>query len=272
MFSTSLPEDCVKEASVFEVVGIDLCGPLYLKGAPWWGGFWERLIRMLKTILRKVLARAYLNQKEMTTVLCDAESVLNSRPLIYICEDSDEFIALSPSVYLQEIREVGVPDLDYIDSKKLNKRFIYKQKILQDLRLQFRNEYLGQLKDFSKVQKASSIKERDIVLVGDTNSKRINWPLGKVKKIYPGKDGIVCVVEIKTKNGTFLRPIQRHYPLEVGEPGNFPFPGEPTPSVADGHSTRVTPSVPDPVSTKTDHQDPLVRRSRYGRILNPTKT
>ncbi|GFS41006.1 hypothetical protein TNIN_120321 [Trichonephila inaurata madagascariensis] len=96
---------------------------------------------------------------------------------------------------------------------------------------------------------------------------------GKVKKIYPGKDGIVRVVEIKTKNGTFLRPVQRLYPLEVGEPGNFPFPGEEsTPSVANGHSTRELPSVPDPVSTKTDHQDPLVRRSRYGRILKPTKT
>ncbi|GFV76519.1 integrase catalytic domain-containing protein [Trichonephila clavipes] len=114
---------------------------------------------MLKTILRKVIAGAYLNQEEMTTVLCDAESVLNSRPLTYISQDPDELIAISPSVFLQEIREVEVPDLDYIDLKNLNKRFIYKQKILQDLRLRFRNEYLGQLKDFSKVRKASSIKE-----------------------------------------------------------------------------------------------------------------
>ncbi|GFY73941.1 hypothetical protein TNIN_395731 [Trichonephila inaurata madagascariensis] len=47
---------------------------------------------------------------------------------------------------------------------------------------------------------------------------------------------------------------------------------ESTPSVANGHSTREPPSVSDKVSTKTDHQDPLVRRSRYGRILKPTKT
>ncbi|GFW34566.1 integrase catalytic domain-containing protein [Trichonephila clavipes] len=92
------------------------------------GGLWERLIRMLKTILRKVLARVNLNQEEMTTVLCDAESVLNSRPLTYISEDPDELFALSPSVFLQEIREVGVSNLDYIDSKKLNKRFLCKQK------------------------------------------------------------------------------------------------------------------------------------------------
>ncbi|GFY55560.1 integrase catalytic domain-containing protein [Trichonephila inaurata madagascariensis] len=112
-------------------------------------------------------------------------------------------------------------------------------------------------KDFSKVRKASSIKEGDIVLLG---SKRINWPLSNVKKIYTG---IVHVVEIQTKNGTFLRPVQRLYLLEVGESGNFPFPGEEsTPSVANGHSTRELPSVPDPVSTKTDHQDPLVQRSR----------
>ncbi|GFY55789.1 hypothetical protein TNIN_47511 [Trichonephila inaurata madagascariensis] len=53
---------------------------------------------MLKTILRKVLARAYLNQEEMTTALFDTESVLNSRRLTYITEDPDKFIALPPSV------------------------------------------------------------------------------------------------------------------------------------------------------------------------------
>ncbi|GFW36000.1 DUF5641 domain-containing protein [Trichonephila clavipes] len=150
----------------------------------------------------------------MSTVLCDAESVLSSRPLTYISEEPDKLIALS--IFLQEITKVGKPDLDYINSKKLNKRFIYKQKVLQDLSLRFRNEYLRQLKDFSKVRKVSSIKEGDNVLVDETKSKRINWLLG-----------------------------QRE---------------EPTPSVADGHSTTETPSVPAPVSTKTDHQDPLKRR------------
>ncbi|GFV77889.1 uncharacterized protein TNCV_431 [Trichonephila clavipes] len=101
--------------------------------------FWESLVRMLKIILRKALARAYSNQEEMTTVLCDAESILNSQHLTYISEDLDELIAPSPSSYLQEVREVGVPDLDCIDSKKLNNRFLYKQKILQDLRLRLRN-------------------------------------------------------------------------------------------------------------------------------------
>ena len=47
------------------------------------------------------------------------------------------------------------------------------------------------------------------MLIGDQNVKRISWPLAKVIKIFPGKDGKVRVVELKTKNGILLRPVQR---------------------------------------------------------------
>ncbi|GFV23922.1 integrase catalytic domain-containing protein [Trichonephila clavipes] len=83
--------------------------------APWWDGFWERLIGLLKNILRKVLGRACLSEEELVTAMRRRE--LNSRPLTYLSEDPDELSALTPSMFLQEIREVGVPDLDMIDSK-----------------------------------------------------------------------------------------------------------------------------------------------------------
>ncbi|GFT37494.1 DUF5641 domain-containing protein [Trichonephila clavipes] len=80
-------------------------------------------------------------------------------------------------MFLQEIKENGVPDLDLIDSQRMNRRFLYRQRIRQELRKRFRLEYLGQLKSFSKSRKEDVIKEGDIVLIGDTNSKRIYWPL-----------------------------------------------------------------------------------------------
>lgn len=330
--SVPLPEDRVREAAIFEVCGVDLCGPLYLKkdrkcwivlftcaiyravhlelvsslstesfilavrrfiarrgrpttihsdnaknfigtynalkaidwseiedfaikkklqwkfsppSSPWWGGFWERLIGLLKNVLRKVLGKACLDEEELATILCDAESLINSRPLTYLSEDPEDLVALSPLMFLQEIKEVGVPDLDIMDSKKLEKRFVYRTKIRQDLRNRFRNEYLGLLKDYSKVRKESSIKEGDVVLIGDTDNKRMNWPLAKVEKTYPGKDGRVRVVQVKTRFGTFIRPIQRLYPLEVG--------------ISDTHDIRG--SVP------TGQKTRAVTHSRSGRTL-----
>ncbi|GFY11809.1 integrase catalytic domain-containing protein [Trichonephila clavipes] len=183
--------------------------------SPWWGGFWERLIGMLKIILRRVLGKACLTYEELYTVVCDSESVINSRPLTYLSEDQEDLVALTPAMFLQEIKENGVPDLDLIDSQRMNRRFLYRQRIRQELRKRFRLEYLGQLKSFSKSRKEDVIKEGDIVLIGDTNSKRIYWPLAKVIKLIPGRDGRVRVVEVSTSSGSFLRPIQRLYPLEV---------------------------------------------------------
>ncbi|GFV83403.1 DUF5641 domain-containing protein [Trichonephila clavipes] len=100
-------------------------------------------------------------------------------------------------MFLQEIREIGVPDFDMIDSKKLERRFIYRVKIRKDLRNRFRNEYLGLLKDYSKVRKEASVKDGDIVLIGDNDVKRINWPMAKIIKSFPGKDGRIRVVEVK---------------------------------------------------------------------------
>ncbi|GBM93331.1 hypothetical protein AVEN_217333-1 [Araneus ventricosus] len=327
--SAPLPEDRVRDAYVFEVVGVDLCGPLYLKNktkcwavlftcavyravhielvtslstdsfilalrrfisrrgrpatiysdngtnlvAPWWGGFWERLIGMLKSILRKVLGKASLQFEELCTVLCDAEGIINSRPLTYLSEDNEDLVALTPAMFLQDVKEIGVPDIDQIDAKRMNKRFFYRQKLCQDLRKRFRIEYLGHLREFSKICNESKIKEGDIVLIGDSNVKRINWPLGRVIKLYLGKDKKVRLVEIQTKSGSFLRPIQRLFPLEISQSEKSAVPRPPK-------SDPLSTMIPDFAPTSSDSPavpdvNPNVnvcsrRRSRYGRLLKPS--
>ena len=118
-------------------------------------------------------------------------------------------------MFLQEIRKTGVPDLDLIDAIRMKKRFAYRQKIWEDLRKRFRTQYLGQLQDFTRNEKETQLKERDTVLIGHDNSKRINWPLGKTEAIYPGKNNRTCVNRVKTQSGSYLRPVRRIYLLEV---------------------------------------------------------
>lgn len=114
--------------------------------AAWWGGWWERLVRSIKELLRKVLRRASLKYEELTTILCDCEAIINSRPITYLAEDPHQLIPLSPALFLEDIRSTGVPDLDIAtSSEKLNRRLKYRQELREHLRRRFRIEYLGQL-------------------------------------------------------------------------------------------------------------------------------
>ncbi|OXU20315.1 hypothetical protein TSAR_004832 [Trichomalopsis sarcophagae] len=43
----------------------------------------------------------------MLTTLIDCEAVINSRPLTFISEGYEEAIPISPSMFLQEVKEIG---------------------------------------------------------------------------------------------------------------------------------------------------------------------
>ena len=59
-----------------------------LERSPWWGGFYERLISIVKSSLKKVLWKAYLSYLELYTVLTEIENVLNSRSLTYLSDET----------------------------------------------------------------------------------------------------------------------------------------------------------------------------------------
>ena len=44
---------------------------------------------------------------------------------------------------------------------------------------------------------------------------RSHWPLGRIVEVYPGKDGIVRSVKVKTPNNELIRPSGQLYLLEV---------------------------------------------------------
>ncbi|GFX85035.1 integrase catalytic domain-containing protein [Trichonephila clavipes] len=68
-----------------------------IERAPWWGGFYKRLIRTVKLVLRKTVGRATLFRDELETLLIEIEGVLNSRPLTYIFSEFNEPEPLTPS-------------------------------------------------------------------------------------------------------------------------------------------------------------------------------
>ena len=63
--------------------------------SPWWGGFYERLIQVVKRVLRKLLGNARLSYEELLTVLTESECTINSRPLTHMTSDEFDRVPLT---------------------------------------------------------------------------------------------------------------------------------------------------------------------------------
>ena len=202
--------------------------------APWWGGFYERMIGLVKRRLKKMIRKASLNLIELQTIITEIEAVLNSRPLTFTYSDINDGPPLTPSHFLCGYRLLTLPDPEsQVDrdpeyqphgtsTKDLSKRAQYHQKLMQKFWKQWREEYLTNLREQHSAQKrktlsGASISEGKVVIIHD-DIPRNRWKMGVITKLLPGKDGLVRAVTLRTCNGKSIsRPIEKLYPLEMSE-------------------------------------------------------
>ncbi|XP_071035194.1 uncharacterized protein [Parasteatoda tepidariorum] len=130
-----------------------------------WGGFWERLVGMMKGLLKKSLGRASLAYEEMQTALCNCEAILHKRPLTTVCSDAS-LAALTPADFLKEIKRSFAPDIKtQTDPNHQRRRMQYLQTIRKAFRVRFQQEYLGALSTRQKKNTFQPLKVGDIVLI-----------------------------------------------------------------------------------------------------------
>ncbi|GFT43725.1 integrase catalytic domain-containing protein [Trichonephila clavipes] len=205
--------------------------------AAWWGGWWERLIRVLKDLLKRTLWNAALTYEELLTVLCDCESIFNSRPLTYVSEDSDDLIPLTPAMFMMSNVSLDVTDLDLSDFARFQKRVKFRARLLKDLRGRFR----------------------------------------KVIELIPGRDGIVRTLKLRCSNSEIIRPIQRVFSLEIqsaemGESNDVPLDAEALeiPSAGVGVSESAIPVSAPPNMPKVSRYGRTIQRPRRLNVYNVT--
>ncbi|XP_064470242.1 uncharacterized protein LOC135384995 [Ornithodoros turicata] len=195
--------------------------------APWWGGFYERLVRTVKTSLKKVLGRRLLDAEEMRTVLTEVEAVVNSRPITFIYVDRAEGTPLSPAHFLVGKRLTSLPTSkrEEITSTEavLHDLWTSRQEYLAHFWKRWRKEYLAELRSAhaSKTTKSSSstsLKIDDVVILHDEHRPRHLWKLCRIEELFSGRDGKVRACNVRLPNGTTRRrPIQLLYPLELSD-------------------------------------------------------
>ena len=208
--------------------------------SPWWGGFYERLIGSVKAALKKTLGRQSLCRQELLTLLQEVEACVNSRPLTCVGDGLDSCRALTPNHFLigrtAHKEKIDLPSIPSpLDAQQLSKLFEGHSDMLASFWFSWSEDYLKNLPPFRGQASETEIKVGTVVLIED-EGPRIGWPLGVIETVYPGKDGLVRKVDVKTARGTFSRSVQRLRKLEIPI---YPSSDEPTLQQAHSESDKV---------------------------------
>ncbi|XP_066916600.1 uncharacterized protein [Clytia hemisphaerica] len=200
-----------------------------LEKSPWWGGFWERMVKLTKSSLKKTLGKVNVSFEGLHTILTEIEAVLNCRPLTYVGAD-DEIECLTPSHLICGKRIISLPTGQVV--KTLEESYQHVKKCFEDARERWYREYLTELRvHHKKVKKFETPKVGSLVLVKDENKKRQLWNVGKIENLIFGRKNVVrgalisFGIEGKHK---VKRPLELLYPLEVHGWDSFHFSGQET--------------------------------------------
>ena len=202
------------------------------KRAPWYGGFWERLIGLTKSSLKKVLGRTFAKLSTIQTIIIEIEGILNDRPLTYISSDVKDPEPLTPAHLLYGRRIISLPyhnveedeldDPDFGTESAVMKRAKIQALMLKHFWTRWRLEYLTTLREFHKTtgNNIQQVKVGDVVLVHD-DTPRVNWKYAVIEGVIRGNDGLIRVANIRTSTGKTNQPITKLYPLEVTSTSEF---------------------------------------------------
>ncbi len=142
--------------------------------APWWGGFWERMVKTVKLSLKKAIGRSTVTYDELATILTEVESIINARPITYVYDDQESVsYALSPSHLIYGRMITAMPNSSHYEvvstNTTLTRRAKHQRNILRQLTKQWRHDYLLNLRENAAARKNTSnnsqITQGDIVLL-----------------------------------------------------------------------------------------------------------
>ena len=153
------------------------------------------------------------------TVIAEAESLLNSRPLVYGGSRSSptHVSALTPNHFFHGRASVNLTPGEFVErDMSLRRRWRHSQFLADQFWHRWRREYVPQLAQRSKWRTIKrNLCQGDLVLLLEENVPRGRWLLGRVLAPIASADGLIRTVEVATKSRTYVRPIGKLALLEA---------------------------------------------------------
>ncbi|KAK6017410.1 hypothetical protein OSTOST_17071 [Ostertagia ostertagi] len=219
--------------------------------SPWKGGFYERLVGVVKNALAKTVRTNVPDIRLFETLIVEIEATLNTRPLTSLSAASSvQFNTLRPIDLISPHFHIGhftaharespffVYDLSDSQAKEALRENhdmlvtaldhfwkLWREDYLQSLAQ--RQQKLAKNSNGSRLQPAVG----DLVIVKTEDTPRAHWPLAVVTRLHVSKDSSIRSVQIRTAKNTLvdrsvnhLVPLEIHVPVETVVPKSPPLP------------------------------------------------
>ncbi|XP_058449104.1 uncharacterized protein LOC131429071 [Malaya genurostris] len=176
-------------------------------GAPHMGGAWERLVRSVKTAFAAISTSRTPNEETLATLLVEAESVVNSRPLTYIPLETAQQEALTPNHFLlssssgviQPPRTLGNP------KQACRNEWNLCRVMIDQFYSRWVREYLPTIARRTKwFDEERPIAVGNLVIIVEEKIRN-GWTRGRVVQVVAGRDGRVREAVIQTARGLIRR-------------------------------------------------------------------
>ncbi|KAL7852287.1 hypothetical protein SRHO_G00180720 [Serrasalmus rhombeus] len=183
------------------------------------GGVWERMIRSIRKVLNSTLRMQNLDEEGLHTFLCEAEAILNSRPITTPSNDPNDMEALTPNhLLLLKTRPSMPPGLFEREDLYARRRWRQVQYMADIFWKKWVREYLPELQKHQKWTRVSrNYVPGDIVLIVDESPARNSWVLGRVTHTVQDEHGLVRRVRVKTNTSELDRSITKICLLQATE-------------------------------------------------------
>ena len=172
------------------------------------GGVWKSLVKSVKRSLKFITRDRAFREESLYTFLCEVESIINNRPLTPTSDSISDFEALTPNHFFLGTKVTNYA-LGPLNPREINYRKKWRavQAALNIFWTRWLGEYLPSLMDRKKwITNSQNLQIGDLVILVSKNPVRSAWSTGRAIEIYPGDDGVVRSVKVKTPNNEFVRP------------------------------------------------------------------
>ncbi|CAM1300052.1 Uncharacterised protein g2597 [Pycnogonum litorale] len=165
------------------------------------------MIKGVKRALKLIIGEHRLSPFEFYTCLLEVANLVNQRPIGKASNDPDDG---GPNDILLGRCSTHIPQGPFRKTENPRHRVEFVQKIINSFWMKWTRDMLPSLTIRKKWNTmCSNVKVNDIVYMVKPDAVRGNWILGRVTEVYPGTDGHVRSIKVKTRSGEYKRPITK---------------------------------------------------------------